>query len=138
MYDTFDHHACIYSLSTTRILGPHTHKKQHFWCSFIQLMYTCTCTRTCFTYLFYIRHTVYADVDIRKVAVEYSSGSIHHSVCHTWVDTQAVVQRRTLRSEPLRAVVYVNCPMNYNAVAFIHGMTYDTWIHRFKDNVHSI
>ena len=74
---------------------------------------------------------------MRMVVVEYSSGSIHHSVCHTWVDTQAVVQCRTLWSEPLRAVVYVNCPMNYNAVAFIYGMTYDMWIHRFKDNVHS-
>ena len=48
----------VYSLSTTRILGPHTHKKQHFWCSFIQLMYTCTCMRTCFTYLFYIQHSL--------------------------------------------------------------------------------
>ena len=77
----------VYPLPTNRALGPHTHRKQHFWHSFIQFTYTCMYMNTSLPACFTPWHKVCADVDVREVAVEYSSGSIYHSVCHTWVDT---------------------------------------------------
>ena len=81
---------CMYiHFLLTGYLGPHihVHRRQHFWHSFIQFTYTCTCMNMSLPACSTPWHTVCADVDIREVVVEYSSGSIYHSVCHTWVDT---------------------------------------------------